>query len=188
MIGDISIDLTEDNKFGRPRFDLNEIPVVQRFDLSLFPWNTRRVERQVQLEDTRLRRLYGDSISDDMGFLVRRTSDNKWFFGDYTDLKKSWFWNCFYELLYECCLYKEVDAKCIRCGRHLISSKHIDRECPYCNIEMEADQTYKKLFNKPVVENYIPWRDFSTTVKLDDFGNWIPTIVESKTYLESVRR
>ena len=44
------------------------------------------------------------------------------------------------------------------------------------------------LFNKPVVENYIPWRDFSTTVKLDDFGNWIQTIVESKTYLESVRR
>ena len=102
MIGDISIDLTEDNKFGRPRFDLNEIPVVQRFDLSLFPWNTGRVERQFQLEDTRPRRLYGDPLSDDMGFLVRRTSDNKWFFGDYTDLKKSWFWNCFYELLYEC--------------------------------------------------------------------------------------
>lgn len=167
MIRDSSIDLTEDNKFGIP-LDMTEIGLLsQRIESRTFPWNIRRITNSNQLQDTRPRRLYGDSLSDDMGMIVRRTSDNHWFFGNYQELKKPWFWDSFNEELFEFALLKPILEPCPRCGTPHITL-HFYEECINCKIEMRCQDTYNKLFPKKVHTKYIAWQDAQVISHLDE--------------------
>ena len=189
MIGDNSIDLTQENNFGRVREELTPLEIVHR-RVTQFPWNVRRIEPGQFMEDTRPRRLYGDALSDDMGMLVRRTSDNKWFFGDQKQLEKPWFWAAFLEQLSEMCLIRSCWLPCPHCGTYHIQNKqYIYDECDRCILDRKLEETYKKLFEKPPSREYIPWRDFNTQMVLDDSDQgWVNIPVTAQDVLENIRR
>ena len=157
-INDRRIDLTEDNKFCQTErvswFGRHEKEVS-------FPWNPSisGLTSDTQLQDPRPKRLWGDSLSDEMGYVVRRGSDNRWWFGDYTDYKKYYFWQMFDEILYEVSLIKPLYCVCPRCGKRQITNNIFYDECDECKLDMECEKTKQHLFPNIKKTNYIAWND-----------------------------
>ena len=94
-----------------------------------------------------------------MGYVVRRGSDNRWWFGDYTDYKKYYFWQMFDEILYEVSLIKPLYCVCPRCGKRQITNNIFYDECDECKLDMECEKTKKHLFPNIEKTNYIAWND-----------------------------
>jgi hypothetical protein len=188
MIGDNSIDLTQENNFGTVREELTPFEIVRRRAIQ-FPWNVHRIEPGQFMADTRPKRLYRDQLSDDMGMLVRRTSDNKWFFGDQKQLEKPWFWEAFLEQLSEMCLIRTCWLPCPHCGTYHIQNKqYIYDECDECILDRKLEETYKKLFEKSPAREYIPWKDFNIQRILDNKQNWINIPTTAQDVLENIRK
>ena len=162
-INDRRIDLTEDNKFCQT--DRVSLFAPHEKEVS-FPWNSSisGLTSDTQLGDPRPKRSWGDSLSDDMGYVVRRGSDNRWWFGDYTDYKEPYFWQMFDEILYEVALIKPLYCVCPRCGKRMISNKVFYEECDECKFDIACGETKKHLFPNVKKTNYIPWSDFMTHV------------------------
>lgn len=158
-IRDGAIDLTEDSKFGRAPIDFETREISELSALiSRIPWFSRRISREELLRDVRPKRSYGDPLSDEMGFIVRRTSDNTYLLGDYTATKKPWFWNVLDETIYECTLGKPIYSICPRCGKLMITKESFV-VCANCRMSLEYDKTLERVFPKKTHTKYIAWND-----------------------------
>jgi hypothetical protein len=167
MIKDTKIDLTIDHKFGGAPELL--IPQVVR-KVTRFPWNVRRIETHEQLmSHGRLNRLHGDVLSDEMGFMIRRCSDGKWFFGDKTHLKKYYFWNMFEEVLLELGIGKTSFNACPKCGKKMITPRTFTI-CEDCQLERHIEQVKTDLFPKIENRSFVTWRDSVNVAYWDKNG------------------
>ena len=93
MINDTDIDLTLDHRFGKARFkqtysdkaydklfrrNLQHSLWVDKYikRSSFLPWNNRKVRSAEEMSANRIKRSYGDWLSDDYGVTLRLTTDN----------------------------------------------------------------------------------------------------------------
>lgn len=162
-INDTRIDLTEGNKFSEGR----RFNLFDHVNSGSFPWNTRQLTSDTLMVETRWVRPWGDTISDEMGYVVRRGSDNKWWFGDYTDHKKPYFWNMFESVMYEIGMVKPLDCICTRCGEKQITTNRFYDVCDKCKVEMACEETMKKLFPKKEKTTFISWLGSTERIAFD---------------------
>ena len=186
-IRDTRIDLTEDTKFGYP------IPKFTAMvkELRIFPWNSRRITSTDQLGEvsSKNRRLYGDPLSDEMCMVVRRTSDNKWFFGEPHKTKTSYFENLFIEVLSEVGLYTDCFVPCPACGNKRLYHGFLYNTCFDCNMKEKLQKTKQKLFPEKVTTTYIPWQDYTNRSQWDSqLQQFITSIQHPEQVLTSIRK
>ena len=160
MIGDEEIDLTEDFKFGRNRNVIAPIDsVVER--IHRFPW---RLPTPIH-SDSGLsyggERLWGDTLSDEMGGVIRSTFNGGWFIGIAMKDRSEWFDKVFEELRLELGLIKPGWVPCFKCGRLHIGNPY--DICEKCNDDRKYEETFNRLFQKvKYPDRYIPWNEYRT--------------------------
>ena len=179
MIADERIDLTQESNFGRrshilPSF-LN--------DITMFPWNCKPIKSQEDFYKSE--RTWGDSLSDQMQCLVRRTSNNKWFFGQ--KLENYWYdaYGVFNELLAELGIFDNIYGVCCKCGRRSINHS-IFELCTHCMLEEHYKETYNKLFQHTQKMKYISWQNHQFGLFEDIYGNNIEIFVPTKQLIEDL--
>ena len=169
MINDEKIDLTEENKFGRDRRSFDAIDVIVN-NVTRFPWNYRRIETHEDMSSGKPSRTYGDTLSDEMGCVVRRCSDGNYFFGDVSLQDKPWFWNLFEEVLMEVGLLSSSFNTCPCCGKRMITPR-VFTTCNDCDLDRHATDTMNKLFPKISNRSYISWEHSENVVGFDENFN-----------------
>lgn len=160
------IDLTEDRKFIKPKSKFSfVIDEVKRF-----PWNSCEIASETDLIQ-RGTRQYGDIASDEMGMVIRRTSDNSFLCGDSAETRKPWFKNVLTEVLYEVGLGYPLGIVmfCERCGKFYphITSPHV--ECPNCKLEKFANETFTKISKKISPNAVLPWENYHVMFENDEW-------------------
>lgn len=156
-MADELIDLTQDSKFIRttPTVRGIEDPIMK---INRIPWRKRAITSMEDLQP-RVCRSYGDVLSDEMGCIVRRCSDNTWLFGNPEIKKKSYFEALFTEVLSEVGLkITTVLNICPQCGKRRITHD-IFRVCDSCELEQYDREVRHKLFPKQKTK-YIGFRDY----------------------------
>ena len=187
-IHDRRIDLTQDRKFGRIRSPIIS-PILK--DLKVFPWNSRRITSGDQLGEVsgKNRRIYGDRLSDEMCMLVRRTSNNTWFFGEPQRTKTYYFENLFIEVLSEIGLYNDCFVPCPSCGKKRLYHGFLYDTCFDCNMEQNLQKTKQKLFPQRINTTYIPWQDYTHRIQWDSqLQQFITSIQHPEQVLTSIRK
>lgn len=159
------IDLTQDRKFKPHNKD-----IILTSDLMLYDHNDNGWSgtHYYHIQDTTYNRHYGDMISDEVGFTVRKTMTDNWW---YCDLPKNQYNKCSPRYIIDSFLHDAIGyvdsalVYCINCGKRYINMEVLT-QCPHCKQGYLYKQTYKKLFNKDktfTVDNNrgrIPWKDY----------------------------
>lgn len=180
MIGDGEIDLTEDLKFGR------ETNVVRPVDFVLqssyrFPWH--HVERITSDQGLTYggTRYWGDTLSDEMGGVIRSTFNGGWFIGIAMKDRSDWFDKVFEEIRLELGLVQPGWVPCFRCGRlHLTSNPY--STCGKCDQEYKYKNCYNKLFGKyKYPDRYVAYNEYRTDLE----GNIVHQEQFSSDYVPS---
>lgn len=196
MIRDESIDLTEDNHFGRPIPNIRELNSdLQRAheaieQLRRIPWLRREQEITPQRGDQTLStkpiRIYGDSLSDEMEMVVRKTWDGHWFFGENTS-NKPYFDFAFKEILWEMGLLHDGMSACPSCGKPRVHFGHNQFDtCEDCKLRDKVRKTEEHLFpNNSKTKPYIPWLD---SVVITDWTNGTREFQHPTEVLQDLRK
>lgn len=161
MIGDGDIDLTEDLKFGRDTNTLTPTGFLLE-SIHRFPWKQPvRVTADEGLSYNG-ERLWGDTLSDEMGGVIRSTFNGDWFIGIPMKDRSPYFNTVFEEVRMELGLVKPGWTPCLRCGKlHLTSNPY--STCSKCNEEEKYRQCYNKLFGKyKYPDRYVSFSDYRT--------------------------
>lgn len=166
-INDRNIDLTAEGKFSQGRnhpLNSESRGRILTWGEADVPWNRYTLGVKINQKRTK-----GDYHSEQMGMLVRRTSDGDWFLGDCMGRDAH-----YRKLLMEDYCYNEcgsipgtVISRCPCCGEPLIIPPermiYMD-ECVHCQTMMSARDTERKLFSdKPsdyMPDGLIPWERF----------------------------
>lgn len=161
----MSIDLTEDRKFIKPKSHFSSL--VEKIEM--FPWNS--CELDADTLERKGSRPYGDVASDEMGMIIRRTSDNSFLCGDSAETRKPWFKNVLTEVLYEVGLGYSLSIVmfCERCGKFYphITSPHA--ECPNCKLEKQANESFTKISKKISPKAVLPWENYHVMFENNEF-------------------
>lgn len=162
----MSIDLTEDRKFIKPKSNFSSL--VEKIEL--FPWNSCEVDGDNILE-RRGSRPYGDIASDEMGMIIRRTSDNSFLCGDSTETRKPWFKNTLTEVLYEVGLGYPLGIVmfCERCGKFYPHITSPFAQCPDCKLEKHANESFTKISKKISPKAVLPWENYHVMFENHEF-------------------
>ncbi len=159
MIKDRIIDLTQERKFGLQSVTRRLI----LFGEIIFPWQMRPIET---CKNTKTFRERIDRFSSECGELIRRTSNNSWFFGNSQIYEtESIPQRVMKELLFEMGLCFENSALkwnrskcCPRCGRQTVWAMGVEL-CKCCKESMGQEDIHKKLFPKIQKSSFCSWMD-----------------------------
>ena len=162
----MSIDLTEDRKFIKPKSNFNSL--VEKIEM--FPWNSCELGDDNPLE-RKGSRPYGDVASDEMGMIIRRTSDNSFLCGDSAETRKPWFKNVLTEVLYEVGLGYPLGIVmfCERCGKFYPHITSPVAECPNCKLEKYANESFTKISKKISPKAVLPWENYHVMFENNEF-------------------
>lgn len=167
MIKDTRIDLTEGTKFGRTLRVNNAYTFFG--DFHIFPWNAKPLNSNEDI--TQLYTRKNDSLSNEFGCLMRRTSNNHWFFGDPQLRRRPYFNSLLNEMEFEFGIKQDALSVCFKCGkRYLKSEKNpLQMECKECQQEIKQEKLLKKLFSKPIKQSYISWLNMDQHVEKNPY-------------------
>lgn len=167
MIEDTRIDLTEGTKFGRTLRVNNAYTFFG--DFHIFPWNAKPLNSNEDITQPYTRK--NDSLSNEFGCLVRRTSNNHWFFGDPRLRRTSYFNSLLNEMEFEFGIKQDALSVCFKCGKRYLKSKKnpLQMECKECQQEIKQEELLKKLFSKPIKQSYVNWLDMDQHVEKNPY-------------------
>lgn len=175
------IDLTNDHKFT----EITNNGHISDFLFAIRPSDSLPWKR---MNDKCLRgdiRLYGDYISDNIGYTIRSTFSGHWFVtNENTNLDRKTQYLMLQQFLEEeCAVSQDSTYYCPKCGKRMITKNYF-LVCDKCLFDNWVQNTMEKLYphKKSSVHNrdnsvYVPWRDYRTTQTINKITNQMETII-----------